>query len=71
LLQRETKRDRAALDTTVEGNPSQPKTKPTQKKTTQICAKLQSLRSKNQNPQGEFGNDPIFTNPKKNERGSN
>ncbi len=28
LLQREAKRDRAALDTTVEGNPSQPKTKP-------------------------------------------
>jgi len=66
LLQRETKRDRAALDTTVEENPSQPKIK-----TTQICAKLQSLRSKNQNPQGKFGNTPIFTNPKKKERGSN
>jgi hypothetical protein len=70
LLQRETKRDRAALDTTIEGNPSQPKTKPTRKKKPPKFV-LQSLRSKNQNPQGEFGNAPIFTNPKKKESGSN
>jgi hypothetical protein len=66
LLQRETKRDRAALDTTVEGNSSQPK-----KNHPKLCKAPIFERSKNQNPQGEFGNAPIFTNPKKKERGSN
>jgi len=36
-----------------------------------LCKAPMFLRSKNQNPQGEFGNAPIFTNPKKKERGSN